>query len=290
MKASRLEPNMNLSPTAPSSDARRESTLAVDPSDRFLPIDAQRPKSRLMPVVIGLVVAASIVGGVVWWQRGDETMVSLPTPTEMPTGTSTGTFPGTSPGTSPGTFPGTSTAAPSVTPTAANGPEAIGAPAISAENKLPVAPAPQTPVQQAATPTDKAVVKPEKSTSVVPEKASEKKPAEKKAIVASEKKPNPAVAQATSQSKPIVKKATKDDGDKSFSTLLNSLTNEAPQQESAPVTQEAGNEQPVIQQPAVEQPAIEQPALSQPSDQTGTGAPLPVTTAPSTPGSQLFTP
>ncbi len=288
MKASRLEPNMTLSPAAPSPTARRESTLAVDPSDRFLPIDAQRPKSRFMPVVIGLVVAASIGGAAVWWLRGNETMVSLPT----------------------------STVKPAMTPTGANGPQAVGTPAtpaISAESKPPVAtavpapvqqaetptqpvpaqaaptvsatvPAPasaQVPVQQAATPPAEAVEKPAKATSVVPEKAPEKKPTEKKAIAASEKKSKPATAQATSQSKPAVKKATKDEGDKSFSTLLNSLTNEAPQQEAVPATQEAGNEQ----------PATEQPARSQPSGQTGSsGAPLPVTTAPSTPGSQLFTP
>ncbi|MBI2253489.1 MAG: hypothetical protein HYU58_02595 [Proteobacteria bacterium] len=226
-------------------------TLAIDPSDRVLPITeaAGRRRGSLVPVIV-VVVAVAVVGAVVAWTQqgsGDFALFSSP---------SAPAAPATDFAISAENKPPVGQSTPILQPAPA--PVQQAAPAQSV-------PAPAAPVQAAPAQPAPAVQQAEKKD----EAPVQQKAPEKKTVKPAEKKVKPAEKPKQAAAKP--KPAASDEGDASFSTLLNSLTTEAPQQETAA----PGNTQPAVQQPAT---------------QSKSGAPLPTSTAPSTPGTQLFNP
>lgn len=253
-------------------------TLAIDPSDRVLPA-AGRSRGSLVPIAV-IVVAVAVVAAVVAWTRqgsGDFAIFSSPTTEPGLPGTDRGMTAENKPPVAPGSMP-QQQAAPAqqipAQPAPAQTAPAVqqAAPAQPAPPAQPVAPVQAAPVEQAAPAQPAAPVQQaeKKEEAPVQQKAPEKKtvkPAEKKQA-AEKKTVKPAEKPKQAAAKP--KPAATDEGDASFSTLLNSLTTEAPQETAAPA------------------PANTQPAVQQPAAQPKSTEPLPTSTAPSTPGTQLF--
>jgi chemotaxis protein histidine kinase CheA len=265
--------------TAPTLDRLGGPTLAIDPSDRVLPVTAaSRSSKSLVPLVVLVVAIAAIAAVVTWTQAGSGNFAIFSSPTVTP-GASTTDFSVAAENKPP---VGQGAPTPAAAPAQAAAPVSSAAPvqAAAPEQPAPAQPASAQPAATVATPAPvpasaqssaPEVQQVEKKVAVpVQQKAPEKKtvkPAEKPKQAA-EKKAKPAEKPKQAAAKP---KPAADDGDASFSTLLNSLTTEAPQSEPAAPTNTPQS--------------VQQPATAPKS-----GTPLPTSTAPSTPGTQLFNP
>jgi chemotaxis protein histidine kinase CheA len=256
-------------PTLSASDRLGGPTLAIDPSDRVLPVTGSRRRGSIVPLVVVVVAIATIAAVVTWTQAGSGNFAifSSPSTTTATPATDFSVAAENKPPVGQGAPISTAAPAQAVAPVSSAAPVQAAAPASTQPAAAVATPAP-APAAQTPAP---AVQQVEKKEAVpVEQKAPEKKavkPAEKPKQAA-EKKVKPAEKPKQAAAKP---KPAADDGDASFSTLLNSLTTEAPQSEPAA--------------PTNTQPAVQQPATAPKS-----GAPLPTSTAPSTPGTQLFNP
>jgi hypothetical protein len=259
-------------------------TLAIDPSDRVLPVtgSGRRGKS-LVPIIVIVVAVAAVAAVVTWTQQGSGDFAIFASPTTEPGSLDPdrGATAENKPPVAPSTLPqpaATAQQAPVPQTPVQQTPVQQAAPVQPAPAAQPVAPVQQAAPAQPAAPVAPAAPTQQaekKEAAPAPQKAPEEKtvkPAEKKQTAEKKVKPAEKPKQAAAKPKP----AATDEGDASFSTLLNSLTNEASQQETAA----PANTQPVVQQPPV------QPSGTQPKSST----PLPTSTAPSTPGTQLFNP
>ncbi len=254
----RADPNTTLS--GPS--------LTVDPADRvFVAGGEARGHGRLGMVIVAL-LGVAVLGALFFWsQRGaqEAALAPLPTPAVSPTNAVTSV---------PPAAPVASPPAATATPAPATSTAAPAAPAASQSvNQAVTAPA----AAQPAAPSAKEAA-PQAAEKAAPAKTEKPKAAAAPAAATTEKKKKKAADATSAATKPkpaAPKPAATDASDENFSTLLKSLTNEE------------DGAQPAAAPPA--QPApVQEPAAPTPAPKAC--GPLPTSTAPSTPGSQLFTP